>query len=73
MDKTLDGWDKLEWEAMKARLRKLSLEQLRAISNKAGIIFTGGNDVIRSKESFISVLDEISKEKLEKLLDGYEH
>ncbi|MEK7213712.1 MAG: hypothetical protein AAB637_01145 [Patescibacteria group bacterium] len=60
-------WSKDEWLNMKKELNKLSLEQLRRLSDKVGITFSNGNDSVidrpqmSAKEQFIMVLDEVPK------------
>jgi len=56
--------DKKEWFIMYDKLMKLSLNQLRDLTTKLGIIFTGGNDKIKNKKEFVLVLDEADKNEL---------
>ncbi len=56
--------DKKEWFAMYDKLMMLSLEELRDLTTKLGIIFTGGNDQIKNKRDFVLVLDEADKNEL---------
>jgi arginyl-tRNA synthetase len=63
--KTEEQWlDKKEWFKMYDKLMELSLEQLRDLTTKLGITFTGGNDKIKNKEEFVLVLDEADKDEL---------
>lgn len=60
-------WSKDEWLDIKRELNKLSLEQLRRLSDQVGITFLNGNDSVidrpqmSAKEQFIMVLDEVPK------------
>lgn len=59
-------WEPGEWEELEKKLRMLSLEQLKTLTDRVGINFTIGNDKITDKEEFILVLDEADKDELYK-------
>lgn len=64
-------WSFIEWEKMRERLEKLSLDQLRLLATRTGIEFEGGNETVKdreqisAKEQFLMVLDEADREKLQ--------
>lgn len=69
-EKILAQWTPEEWEKMREKLELLSLEEIRELTARVGIEFTGGNESIRdrkeatAKEQFILVLDEADKDEL---------
>lgn len=64
------NWKSEEWDKMREKLDKLSLEELRNLATQVGIEFEGGNENIAdtknltAKEQFLLVLDEADKEEL---------
>lgn len=63
---TESQWMNEEWERMKEKLNILSLDELRALATKTGIVFTEGGENIQDKEEIILTLDEADKDELEK-------
>ena len=66
--KVEEQWKDDEWEAMREKLKGLSLEELREIASATGIKFSIGNEKIMDREEFILVLDEADKNDL---MDAY--
>ena len=62
--KRKEQWEPGEWEGLEKLLQKLSLEQLRKITDKVGINFSIGNKNIKDKREFVLVLDEADKKEL---------
>lgn len=69
-EKIKSQWKSREWDKFRKKLDNLSLGELRELTTKVGIEFTGGNENVvdnrnlTAKEQFILVLDEADKEKL---------
>ncbi len=69
-EKIKSQWKPGEWNEFRKKLDNLSLEELRELTTKVGIEFTGGNENVvdtrnlTAKEQFILVLDEADKKEL---------
>jgi len=50
---------------MREKLERLSLEDLRELVTRCGIVFTEGNNQINDRDEFILVLDEADRGRLE--------
>jgi len=65
-------WTTSEWDAMRRKLEKLSVDELRALTTRVGIRFTGGNAAVEdsrtmtAKEQFLNVLDEANPAQLKR-------
>lgn len=61
---TPEGWKQKEWEIFYRRLEKLSVKELKIITDTIGIKFFHKNV---SKDEYLNVIDEGDKEKLIKV------
>lgn len=68
MERTIEGWDRSEWDAWQAKLEELSVEQLARLTKDVGISF--GDKKPTAKEAYILVLDEADPNLLKQKYDA---